>query len=128
MKADSAVRVKANMKIGELSRRCDVSIRMLRYYEAEGLLRPSRSASGYRNYGRVDEQTVERIKLLGSAGMTLATIKQYAPCIRAEGRIFEPCDELRSTLLSHLRLIEQKEEKLLQNRKMLEKFIQDVES
>jgi DNA-binding transcriptional MerR regulator len=74
---------------------------MLRYYEAEGLLRPSRTASGYRNYGRLDEQTVERIKLLGSAGMTLAAIKRYAPCIRAEGRIFEPCDELRSTRLSH---------------------------
>lgn len=116
------------MKIGELSRRCDVSIRMLRYYEAEGLLKPSRTESGYRDYGPVDEQTVERIKLLGSAGMTLATIKQFAPCIRAEGRIFEPCDELRTTLRDHLRLIDQKAEKLLQNRTVLEKFMLDVES
>ncbi|TGS35810.1 MerR family DNA-binding transcriptional regulator, partial [Mesorhizobium sp. M8A.F.Ca.ET.182.01.1.1] len=31
------------MKIGELSRRTSVSIRMLRYYEAEGLLAPVRT-------------------------------------------------------------------------------------
>lgn len=116
------------MKIGELSRRCDVSIRMLRYYEAEGLLKPRRTETGYRDYSPVDEQTVERIKLLGSAGMTLATIKQFASCIRGDGRIFEPCDELRTTLRDHLRLIEQKAEKLLQHRTVLEKFIMDVES
>jgi DNA-binding transcriptional MerR regulator len=116
------------MKIGELSRRCDVSIRMLRYYEAEGLLKPRRTETGYRDYSPVDEQTVERIKFLGSAGMTLATIKQFASCIRGDGRIFEPCDELRTTLRDHLHLIEQKAEKLLQHRTMLEKFIMDVES
>ncbi|MDQ1818103.1 MerR family DNA-binding transcriptional regulator [Massilia sp. CCM 9210] len=116
------------MKIGELSRRCDVSIRMLRYYEAEGLLTPRRTETGYRDYAQVDEQTVERIKLLGSAGMTLATIKQFASCIRGEGRIFEPCDELRTTLHGHLRAIDQKAEQLLQNRRVLEKFILDVES
>ncbi|MGV8891472.1 MAG: MerR family transcriptional regulator [Burkholderiaceae bacterium] len=114
------------MKIGELSRRCNVSIRMLRYYEAEGLLKPRRTESGYRDYDPVDEQTVERIKLLGSAGMTLATIKQFSPCMRGEGQIFEPCDELRTTLRDQIRLIDQKAEKLIQSRKVLEKFMQDI--
>lgn len=116
------------MKIGELSRRCEVSIRMLRYYEAEGLLKPRRTASGYRDYGPLDEQAVERIKLLGSAGMTLATIRQFAECIRGEGRIFEPCDELRETLREQLQQIEQKTAKLQQSRSVLEKFIHDVNS
>ena len=31
------------MKIGELSRRTGVSVRMLRYYEGEGLLAPQRT-------------------------------------------------------------------------------------
>lgn len=114
------------MKIGELSLRCAVSVRMLRYYEAQGLLKPRRTESGYRDYSPVDEQTVERIKLLGSAGMTLATIRQFAPCIRGDGRIFEPCDELRETLRGHLRLMDQKADKLLQHRRVLEKFILDV--
>ena len=98
------------MKIGELSRRCEVSIRMLRYYEEEGLLKPQRSPSGFREYGPREEQTVERIKLLGSAGMTLATIKQFLPCIRGEGHLLEPCDELRSTLIEQIALVDQKTE------------------
>lgn len=116
------------MKIGELSRRCEVSIRMLRYYEAEGLLKPRRTASGYRDYGPADEQAVERIKLLGSAGMTLATIRQFAGCIRGDGPIFEPCEELRATLREHLAQIEQKTARLHQSRSVLEQFMRDVSS
>ena len=63
------------MKIGELSRRTGVSVRMLRYYEAEGLLAPPRTDSGYRDYGPAEEETVRRIKMLGAAGMTLETIQ-----------------------------------------------------
>lgn len=116
------------MKIGELSRRCEISIRMLCYYEAQGLLKPRRTASSYRDFNEVDEQTVERIKLLGSSGMTLDTIKQFAPCIRGDDPIFEPCDELRAALHDHLRLIDQKAEKLRRTRSILEKFMHAVES
>jgi len=101
---------------------------MLRYYEAEGLLKPRRTETGYRDYGPEEEQCVERIKLLASSGMTLATIKQFAGCIRAEGPVLEPCDELRATLRDQLRLIDQKTEKLHRHRAVLERFIQDVES
>ena len=69
------------MKIGELSRRTGVSVRMLRYYEAEGLLAPQRTDSGYRDYGPAEEETVRRIKMLGAAGMTLETIQQLLPCV-----------------------------------------------
>ncbi|MCD1585074.1 MerR family transcriptional regulator [Halomonas sp. IOP_14] len=116
------------MKIGELSKRCDVSIRMLRYYEAEGLLKPRRTESGYRDYDPVDERTVERIKLLGSAGMTLATIKQFSPCMRGEDHILEPCDELRTTLHDQIHLIDQKAEKLMRSRKVLEMFLLEIDS
>ncbi|HBP4989457.1 MerR family transcriptional regulator [Stutzerimonas kunmingensis] len=115
------------MKIGELSRRCAVSIRMLRYYEEEGLLKPQRTQNGFRVYGPREEQTVERIKLLGSAGMTLATIKQFLPCIRGEGHLLEPCDELRSTLAEQIALIDQKTETLMRSRKVLERFLLEVQ-
>ena len=39
------------MTIGETSRRTGWSPRMLRYLEQEGLVVPSRSASGYRRFG-----------------------------------------------------------------------------
>ena len=78
------------MKIGELSRRTGVSVRMLRYYEGEGLLAPKRTDSGYRDFGPVEEETVRRIKVLGSAGMTLETIKQLLPCVKNNDPAFTP--------------------------------------
>jgi hypothetical protein len=42
------------VRIGELSRRTRVSERLLRYYEEQGLLRPGRRPSGYREYGDAD--------------------------------------------------------------------------
>ena len=62
------------MKIGELSKRTGVSIRMLRYYEAESLLKPERTESGYRDYDMAEVRTVERIKLLGAGGMTMVVV------------------------------------------------------
>jgi len=114
------------MRIGELSRRTGVSVRMLRYYEAEGLLKPQRTTGGYRDYDPAEVRTVERIRLLGSAGMTLATIRQFLPCVRGEGPVFEPCDELRDVLKEQIRLADLKTEKLAQSRKVLESFLLEI--
>jgi DNA-binding transcriptional MerR regulator len=116
------------MTIGELSRRTDVSIRMLRYYENEGLLKPRRTASGYRDYTPNEVQTVERIKLLGSTGMTLVTIKQFLPCVRGDEPVFEPCDELRNILREQIRLADMKMDKLAQSREVLATFLREIES
>ncbi|MBT2771119.1 MerR family transcriptional regulator [Halomonas sp. ISL-60] len=115
------------MKIGELAKRTGVSIRMLRYYETEGLLKPKRTTNGYRHYAQSEVRTVERIKLLGSAGMTLATIKQFLPCVRGEGPVFEPCDELRNVLCDQIKFADQKAAKLAQSRAILESFLFDIE-
>jgi len=114
------------MRIGELADHTGVSIRMLRYYETEGLLKPKRTASGYRDYDPNEVKTVERIKLLGAAGMTLATIQQFLPCVRGEGLSFEPCDELRNVLHEQIRLADQRLAKLTQSRTVLESFLSEV--
>ena len=114
------------MKIGELSKRTGVSIRMLRYYESEGLLTPQRTASGYRDFGSAEEQIVRRIKLLGAAGMTLPTILQFLPCLRGDKPVFQPCDELRSTLHKQLELVDQKIEKLTDCRAVLAGFLAEI--
>lgn len=116
------------MKIGELSKRTNVTIRMLRYYEAEGLLTPQRSTSGNRDYDSNAVRTVKRIKLLGAAGMTLTTIRQFLPCIRGENPVFEPCDELRKTLHEQIQLVDQKAAKLTKSKNMLESFLQEIDS
>ncbi|MGR4867098.1 MerR family transcriptional regulator [Caulobacter sp. LARHSG274] len=116
------------MKIGELAKQTGVSIRMLRYYEAEGLLNPQRTASGYRDYDAAEVRTVNRIKLLGSAGMILATIRQFLPCIRGEGPVFEPCDELRTTLREQIRRVEDSAAKLAESRAVLQSFLAEIEA
>ncbi|WP_284041488.1 MerR family transcriptional regulator [Vreelandella olivaria] len=115
------------MRIGELSKRTGVSIRMLRYYETQGLLKPKRTRSGYRDYAQDEVQTVERIKLLGSTGMTLATIQQFLPCVRGETPVLEPCDELRNVLHEQIRLAELKALKLAKSRDILERFLYEIE-
>jgi DNA-binding transcriptional MerR regulator len=114
------------MKIGELSRRTGVSVRMLRYYEGEGLLAPQRTGSGYRDYGPAEEETVRRIKMLGSAGMTLETIQQLLPCVRNNDPAFTPCNELRRILAKQVGLIDQRIETLSQSRTILAGYLASV--
>lgn len=115
------------MKIGELSERSGVSVRMLRYYEEQGLLKPRRTAAGYRDFDQKEVLTLERIKLLSSAGMTLATILQFLPCIRGEEPVFEPCDELRILLHEQIKIADEKAAQLAESRKVLERFLADIE-
>jgi len=116
------------MKLGELSRRTGISIRMLRYYEAEGVLAPARTESGYRDYGQSDVETVRRIKALGSAGMTLPVIRQFLPC-SLEGRSeFAPCDELRVLLRQQIALVEQRIATLTESRSVLAGLLSQLDA
>jgi DNA-binding transcriptional MerR regulator len=99
---------------------------MLRYYEAEGLLAPQRTDSGYRDYGPAEEETVRRIKMLGSAGMTLETIQRLLPCVKNNHPDFKPCDDLRRILAQQVGLIDERIETLSQSRRILAGFLSSV--
>jgi DNA-binding transcriptional MerR regulator len=86
------------VQIGELSRRTGVSIRMLRYYEEEGLLEPGRRESGYREFGAAEEQLVRRIRMLSEAGLKLDAIRTLLPCVLNDRPELELCEEVRTTL------------------------------
>jgi DNA-binding transcriptional MerR regulator len=86
------------MQIGELSRRTGISVRMLRYYEEEGVLRPGRRESGYRDYGPAEEQLAKRIRMLSDAGLKLDAIRTLLPCVLSDLPELELCDEVRATL------------------------------
>lgn len=88
------------MRIGELSRRTGVHERLLRYYEAQGLLHPERRPSGYREYAESDVQAVRRIRSLLAAGLNTATIATILPCLRDEDdRLVPTCSDLLTDLL-----------------------------
>lgn len=116
------------MKIGELSQRTGVSVRMLRYYEAEGLLAPARTQARYRDYGPSNVDEVERIRLLGNTGMTLAAIRDFLPCSLDRRHAFEPCDELRSKLLMQIGSIDKQSQNLSESRKLLTELLEAFEA
>jgi DNA-binding transcriptional MerR regulator len=81
------------MRIGALARATGVSERLLRYYEEQGLLRPTRLANGYREYAEADVVTVSHIRSLLGAGLPTAVIAQLLHCVHDDnGRMTpSPC-------------------------------------
>ena len=74
------------MRIGELSRHTGVPARMLRYYEAQGLLRPGREQNGYRCYGPGTVELVQQIRGLLDAGLTTDIVCRILPFLEQLGQ------------------------------------------
>lgn len=77
------------MRIGEVARRCGLSVKTVRYYEDIGVLdAPRRTTSGYRDY---DATVLDRLAFVRSAqtvGLTLGEIREII-AFRARGET--PC-------------------------------------
>lgn len=69
------------LKIGQLAKRSGVSVRALRYYEEQGLLRAERTPAGQRVYQESDVDRVHFYQQLYAAGLTSRNIAQLLPCI-----------------------------------------------
>lgn len=69
------------MLIGELSRRTEVSERLLRYYERVELIRSERRANGYRDYAEETVETVRQIRALLAAGFPHASFAGSSPAL-----------------------------------------------
>jgi DNA-binding transcriptional MerR regulator len=69
------------MRIGELARAVGVSVRSLRYYEEQGLLRSTRTAGGQRVYDEAEVQRAALVKRLLAAGLSSRTIAEVMPCV-----------------------------------------------
>ncbi|GAA1165274.1 DNA-binding transcriptional MerR regulator [Kitasatospora gansuensis] len=77
------------MKIGELAATTDTSVRLLRYYEEQGLLPSCRLDSGHRRYDDSAPAAVRRIRALLDAGLPTRVIRDLLPCIRQDGTVAE---------------------------------------
>jgi len=115
------------MQIGELARRSGVSVRMLRYYEAEGLLNPTRTPAGYRDFGAGDVETVHRIVMLNRAGLTLATIRTLLPCAREGGDGFAPCAAFKASLSEKLEDLDHQIAALQGSRELVATYLAEAE-
>ncbi|MFE4956168.1 MerR family transcriptional regulator [Streptomyces sp. NPDC058232] len=78
------------MRIGDLARETEVSRRLLRYYEEQGLLHPERRANGYREYAESDVTAVRHIRSLLAAGLPTTVIAQVLHCVHDDGERVVP--------------------------------------
>ena len=86
----------SEMRIGELASRAGVSVRALRYYEEQGLLKSARTPSGQRTYPEAAVDRVQLIQQLYAAGLPSKTILELLPCVDAGVRTPESQARLAS--------------------------------
>jgi DNA-binding transcriptional MerR regulator len=97
--------------IGDVARRSGVSTRMLRHYDALGLVRPTgRTVGGYREYSAEDVRRIFHVESLRSLGLSLKQI----------GRALEDPAFTPSALVGDL--IRQTEDRLAREKELLERL------
>ncbi|WDS35498.1 MerR family transcriptional regulator [Pseudoxanthomonas sp.] len=113
------------MQIGELARRSGISVRMLRYYEAQGLVSPTRTAAGYRSYADTDVQLLQRIIQLNRIGMPLAAIAPLLACMSPHEGV-QPCQALQHKLLERIETLQQHIQSLEGDRLQLADYLETL--
>lgn len=68
------------VRIGEVAREADVSVRAVRYYEQQGLLTAERSPSGQRLYRQDAVARVRFFQQMYAAGLSSRRIAELLPC------------------------------------------------
>ena len=91
------------LDIRDVARRTGLTSRALRFYEARGLLKPLRTYSGRRIYGRGELERIQQILALKRAGLSLAQIGR----LTARGNL-----DLGSLVEAQLNIIEERRAEL----------------
>ena len=92
------------MRIGEASKRSGVSAKLIRHYEATGLLRPAeRAENGYRIYTPIDVHELRFIKRARSLGFSIAAIGELLSLWRDKTR---PSRSVRALAQRHLAVLD----------------------
>jgi MerR family gold-responsive transcriptional activator of gol and ges genes len=96
----------SNMNIGAASAASGVSAKMIRHYEAIGLLRPAvRRENSYRDYGRHDVHELQFIGRARKLGFSMSEIAALLALWRDKER---PSREVKTLAARHLAGLEQR--------------------
>ena len=116
------------MRIGELAERTRVSRRLLRYYEEQRLITPSRARNGYREYEESHVDIVLQIKGLLDAGLPTRIIQQLLPCLDKPQTIYVPdvTPEMVATLQREQVRLSDRIECLTRNRDAIADYLDKV--
>ena len=113
------------MRIGEVSKRANVGIETIRFYEREGLLsEPVRKPSGFRQY---DESVIARLQFIRRAkelGFTLGEIRELLGLWFVKAK----CAHVRQRAKEKMKDVEAKIAALQQMKRSLRKLIRTCET
>ena len=105
------VHERTTLTIGKLASAAGVGVETIRFYEREGLLKPSaRSASNYRLYSEEDLERLRFIRAAQATGFTLGDVKALlrpAACGKVQSLIEHRLDEVarRMAELRHVKRV-----------------------
>ena len=109
------------MKVGELAKMANISVRTLQYYDKEGLFSPSAaSEGGFRLYSANDVAKLARILLMKQLGFGLADIKKRLPA-------FETTLGIMGALTEHAAEIRNKIEHLTESLGIVEQMTAEID-
>ncbi|WP_221583832.1 MerR family transcriptional regulator [Microbacterium sp. G2-8] len=117
------------MKIGELAARTGAPARMLRYYEAQGLIQPVRLHNGYRDYDDYLVDRVIKIRGLLDAGIPTRIIGEILPCFDKPNSVVpvDPDPRLRETLVRQRERMSENIRVLSENRAAIDRYITSID-
>lgn len=83
------------MLIGELAKRTQCSVRVIRHYEQSGLLVSRRGGNGYRQFDEAAVEHVSRIRVLLRNGFNLDEIRDVASMLDTRSKKLVCADVIR---------------------------------
>lgn len=81
------------MRAGQAAAAAGVTVKALRYYEQNALVRPRRLTNGYREYSAEDVRLVGQVRALMSLGLSLKETEPFVQCLREGHDVADDCPE-----------------------------------
>lgn len=109
------------ISIGEMSRRTNVKVPTIRYYEQMGLITaPERSSGNQRRYSRSELQRLSFIKHARDLGLTIDAIRELLELSESPNKPCEFADKIAS---QHLQSVQSKIKQLKKLEKELKRIV-----
>ena len=116
------------MQISDLAAKAGVTVKAVRYYESQGLLRPGRKANGYRTYTEHDVVVVREIRALLSLGLTAEQTYPFIECLRAGNDRADVCPASLTAYRTRIAEVDRRIAELRELRVRLTDLLADAES